>query len=133
MIIKNGTVLTDDFKFVKTDLKLENTCVSEFGSFCGDGFDADGMFVLPGFIDTHVHGANNVEFASADANFDDALMYEARHGITAIAPTTRCLPLDDIYAAFDNIVRESQKRKGGAKILGIHAEGPFVSPLKKGA
>lgn len=134
MIIKNGKVLLSDFVFKKTDISICGDIINDIGALDAndESFDAEGLYVLPGFIDTHIHGVNNVEFASPNSDFTPALRYEAEHGITSIAPTTRTLPVEHICRAFDNIRRESL-RKAGARIIGIHAEGPFVSPSRKGA
>lgn len=141
MIIRNGRVLRGtDQRFVKTDLYIEdgmikNICdVGEIPVVHGEeAFDASGLMVLPGFIDTHIHGFVGVEFAAADEDFEKARIHLAGEGITGLAPTVRAMPIDDLTAAEKNILREAKKPSGGAKLLGIHMEGPFVSLKKNGA
>lgn len=136
MNIRNGWVLKGgDNRFHRTDL-----CISE-GKICSLGevresseeFDAEGLYVIPGFIDTHDHGCVGVEFAAEDEDFEKARMWLAEQGITGVAPTVRSMPMEPTLAAERNIVREAGKRSGGAKILGIHLEGPFISSARSGA
>ena len=99
---------------------------------------SDGLTALPGFVDTHLHGAADVEFSSGNEDLDAALEWEASRGVTAILPTTRSLPFDQIEAAVSNITRQmNAPSEAGAppraRVCGFHAEGPFVNPLKKGA
>ena len=139
-IIKNAVVLTSN-GFAGTDIKIQNGLISAFGSFepdFGESFDADGLTALPGFVDTHLHGAADVEFSSGNEDLDAALEWEASRGVTAILPTTRSLPFDQIEAAVSNITRHmNAPSEAGAppraRVCGFHAEGPFVNPLKKGA
>ena len=95
--------------------------------------DAEGNFVAPGFINVHIHGC-----AGADAMDDQPSALETMRnflpstGVTSFLPTTMTMPLKNIYAALDHIRREKNK-SGGAKILGVHLEGPFISKKFKGA
>ncbi len=135
MQIRNGIVLngTND-RFERLDLRIENGNISQFGVFPPDGedFDASGCYVIPGFIDTHIHGGVGVEFASASGDFSKARRWLVSEGITTIAPTVRANPKKDIVNALKNIKIESEKNVG-AKIGGIHIEGPFVSRERCGA
>ena len=137
MIVRNAKVLCGDFQLRRTDVRIENGVIAQLGALPADGaeeLDAAGKYLLPGLIDTHTHGMCGVEFSAPDEDFDAALLYEARMGVTTVAPTTRCLPPQEVEAAFVNIRREAAKhRPGRAHIGGIHAEGPFISPARKGA
>lgn len=135
MLIKNGFVLNGKTKqFERTDLKLENGCIGSV-TVCGDAeetFDADGLYVIPGFIDTHIHGCVGVEFASDNEDFTKARKWLASEGTTSFAATVRALPCDRVVAAIENIVRESKRELVGASVAGINLEGPFVSLSKSG-
>ena len=102
MRITNGFVLDgSDGRFKKLDI-----CVSggKIAALCenrcepGD-IDASGLFVIPGFIDTHIHGSVAVEFASPEEDFEKARVWLAKQGITAFAATVRALPADRTVAA----------------------------------
>lgn len=60
MQIKNGTVFFKDGSFDKTNICIENGKISDVSSFApeADAIDAEGMCVVPGYIDLHIHGAD---------------------------------------------------------------------------
>lgn len=99
---------------------------------CTELIDANGGFVVPGFINEHIHGC-----AGADTMDDDgeALknMQEAlpRTGVTSFVPTTMTMNREQIEGALQRI-REA-KGNQGAQILGAHLEGPFISARYKGS
>lgn len=136
MQIRGGIVLNGtNNRFERLDIRIENGKISLFGILPMDGedYDASGMYVIPGFIDTHIHGTVGVEFASANERFDKARSYLATQGVTTLAPTVRALSADRTVAAIKNIVRESKRDFKGTRIGGIHLEGPFVAQKYKGA
>lgn len=134
MNIINGTVLCGaDNTFRKVNIEIQNGKIASLGDVSsGDVFDADGLFVIPGFIDTHIHGCVGVEFASPDEDFTKARSWLASEGVTAFAATVRALPIEDIIAAEKNILRESKRNTSGARVMGINLEGPYVSLTKTG-
>ena len=139
MIIKNGLVLKGENNcFEPTDICISEGKIASFGNAAdalktSEDFDAEGLYVIPGFIDTHNHGCVGVEFAAEDEDFEKARIWLAEQGITGVAPTVRALPVESCVAAEKNILREAGKASGGAKVLGIHLEGPFVSHSRCGA
>jgi len=95
--------------------------------------DAKGNYISPGFIDMHVHGGGNADVM--DGTVESILtmcMVHASFGTTAIVPTTLAAPWKDIYRAID-AVKDAQPEKKGARILGVHLEGPYCSPAERGA
>ncbi len=135
MLIKNANILCGDTRrFSNTTLTVKNGKIAAFGEQSDDDiFDADGGFVLPGMIDTHIHGFVGVEFASRDGAFTKAQQVLVKDGVTGFAATIRCLPFDEMLAAEENAVRRMNEPSVGAKVLGIHSEGPFVSTVRRGA
>lgn len=135
MIIKNGKVLIgSNNRFEQTDVKITDGVITAIGSSECDTveFDVSGYNVIPGFIDTHIHGCVGVEFASPDEDFTKAREWLATQGTTSFAATVRALPIDRAIAAERNILRESGREANGASIAGINLEGPFVSLTKSG-
>ena len=125
MRIFNGKVFGADHKMHDKDLCFENgiiTASSESGEF-----DASGCYVLPGLIDTHIHGARGLSFMSADLDLSPALDWLCSQGVTSIMVTTACQSPEALKK-----VCESIKNINDSRILGIHAEGPFVNPVRKG-
>ena len=135
MTICNAHILRGDTNtFTYGSLHMENGRISGFSDDIPDGaFDAEGLYVLPGMIDTHIHGFVGEEFARADGDFGEAPMVLARDGVTGFAATVRCMPLDDMLAADRNAAKVMKQSSRGAKVLGIHNEGPFVSFKRTGA
>lgn len=135
MIIKNGNVLLGSTQTVEqTDLRIEQGTIVEIGCDLSDRieYDASGLLVIPGFIDTHIHGCVGVEFASPDEDFTKAREWLASEGVTAFAATVRALPPERVVAAERNILREVEREVNGATVAGINLEGPFVSSAKSG-
>ena len=95
--------------------------------------DASGLYVIPGLVDIHIHGAMGCDFSdgSAEGLFKIA-KYLRSCGVTAFCPTSMTLPENQLLTAFAS-TREIPDDNSHAFIAGIHMEGPFLSPEKKGA
>lgn len=133
MRIINGKVLLGN-DFQQTDVEINNGLISDINTLGSndDCFDADGLYVISGFIDTHIHGCVGVEFASSDEDFTPARQWLATEGVTSFAATVRAMMPEDIIKAEKNILREMKREVNGASIEGISLEGPFVSFTKSG-
>lgn len=100
--------------------------------------DAEGMYVAPGLIDTHIHGYMGDDASDGDyEGLRRMALRLAENGVTTFLPTTMTVPLDQLEKAFRQI-RKMTAESGkpgfaGAKIAGCHAEGPFINPIRKGA
>ncbi|WP_208278360.1 N-acetylglucosamine-6-phosphate deacetylase [Massilia oculi] len=97
--------------------------------------DANGDdYILPGFIDVHVHGgAGRDMMEGGDAPHVIAALH-AKHGTTSLLATTMTAPVEDIDRALAAIGRACAARgKGEARILGVHLEGPYINSGKLGA
>lgn len=90
--------------------------------------------VLPGFIDTHLHGGAGHDVMDAgDAALHIARLH-ARHGTTAWLATTMTAPTADIEAALRALAPSIAVRPAGAaRCLGVHLEGPYISARRLGA
>ena len=91
--------------------------------------------IAPGFIDIHIHGSAGYDVMQADrgarSHFERFL---ARHGVTSYCPTTVTAPLDITLSALERLADavESADATDGARPLGIHLEGPFLSHARRG-
>ncbi|MBO5144861.1 MAG: N-acetylglucosamine-6-phosphate deacetylase [Lachnospiraceae bacterium] len=136
MIIKNGLVFSEDKTFVKQDIYIRNHHFVEKSAFSEespDVIDAQGMYVIPGLIDIHSHGAVGCDFSDADVEgIAEILRYEKKCGITSYCPTTMTLSGEQIFAVLD-VANQLRFEEDMARIVGINMEGPFLDPLKKGA
>lgn len=95
--------------------------------------DARGKIIAPGFIDIHVHGAMGHDTMDATPEAIQGMArYFVAHGVTSFLPTTITAPPERIMAAIET-VEACWEKTGGAQVLGIHLEGPYISLEKKGA
>jgi N-acetylglucosamine-6-phosphate deacetylase len=96
--------------------------------------DAHGYLVAPGYIDAHIHGGNGYDFASGNLQeIQSILTWLAATGVTGVLPTIATAPLDQQIRAIQTLREASLSSEKGAAILGIHLEGPFINPQKRGA
>ena len=90
--------------------------------------------VLPGFIDLHVHGGGGRDTMEGGDAVVQMARTHARHGTTSLLATTMTAPMDEIGAALDAMAPQCAARTpGGARVLGVHLEGPFLNPARLGA
>lgn len=97
--------------------------------------DVGGNFVSHGFIDIHVHGGGGYDFM--DGTYEawyEILKLHLQHGTTGIVPTTLASSQNGLLKALSVCVENKDKlEQSGAKIHGIHIEGPYLSPCQAGA
>lgn len=134
LILNNARVVLPDREIERGSLVIEDgriASVSE-GPSAG-GVDLSGLVLLPGFIDFHIHGAMGVDVMDATADGLTAISeYLASQGVTGWVPTF--VPASDTsYASAIAVISEAAKASSGARIVGIHYEGPFVSQKQCGA
>ncbi|MBI3523512.1 MAG: N-acetylglucosamine-6-phosphate deacetylase [Betaproteobacteria bacterium] len=103
----------------------------------GDAVDPSSnadVYILPGFVDLHVHGGGGKDIMQGgDAPHLIAAMH-ARHGTTSLLATTMTAPPDEIDSALQAIGAAcTQRRRGAARVLGVHLEGPYINASKLGA
>lgn len=95
---------------------------------------AHGPIVLPGFIDLHVHGGGGADTMDAGDAVATLARLHARHGTTALLATTMTAPLGEVRAALQALAPHCRERvPGAARVLGVHLEGPYLSPGRLGA
>jgi len=96
--------------------------------------DGRGGWVVPGFIDVHVHGGAGYDFMFAEREGLDAITrFHARHGTTGLLATSLTAPREQLTAVLERISRYMDGPMPYARVLGVHFEGPFVSVKWKGA
>lgn len=109
------------------------------GSTDNEVIDAEGLYVIPGLVDIHLHGAVGNDFCDTDMDgLEKIAEYEARNGILAIYPATMIYAEEEFGMVMDitKIFVEGQtKRKNAAvaDLVGINMEGSFISFGRKGA
>jgi len=92
-----------------------------------------GKYITPGFIDIHIHGGAGSDFMDATReDFETICRYHARGGTTALLATTATATIEEIQSAL-RVVREVQMLPvAGARVLGAHIEGPYLSMARRG-
>jgi N-acetylglucosamine-6-phosphate deacetylase len=96
--------------------------------------DCQGSFLMPGFIDLHVHGALGYEVMDADPEgLREMARFYATHGVTGFLATTWTASRDAIRRVLDALGPLTGPIPGGASLLGIHLEGPYLNTARCGA
>ena len=143
MIIDNVKVYTEEKTFVKGGIMLDGDKIrgvyaeEEKPQFAEEEvLDGDGAYAIPGLIDLHFHGCKGDDFCDGTIEAIERIaQYEASIGVTAIAPATMTLPVEELKRILS--VAAKYKKKGtspkAADLVGINMEGPFISKVKKGA
>jgi N-acetylglucosamine-6-phosphate deacetylase len=90
-------------------------------------------YIVPGFIDVHVHGGGGFDTMDGIAGIRGMAAFHVKHGTTALLATTITNPWQNVLTALENAKQVMLEPSSGAQILGVHLEGPFVSPHRLGA
>ena len=139
LVIKNGKIISKSG--VRRDLALlfnhkilafvrEEDIPSDV-----EVIDAEGGYVAPGFIDLHIHGYLGRDVCDAS---EESMRIISKglleNGVTGYLPTTMTVDMKTVEGAID-VCRKlmDEDNFDGSAILGVHAEGPFISASKKGA
>lgn len=123
--VEKGEVLVRDGKIAEVAPMIEATPETEI-------IDGGGRYLSPGFIDLHVHGGGGYSAMGGKDAVVKMCEAHARYGTTSILPTTLAAPIEQLKTAIDGI-REAQTATDRVNILGVHLEGPFLSPDMCGA
>jgi len=119
-----------------TDITIENGRIVSVGTTAGKTFgemiDAGGKILAPGFIDVHIQGAGGCDVLDASVDSLKTMSQTlARFGVTGFLATTVMHP-DSGNEHLKILAKHWQEDLGGARILGLHLEGPFINPEKRG-
>ena len=138
MLIKNGLVFFKEGCFRRADVKVvENKIASVAEGIPDDGevIDAENMYVVPGFVDLHIHGAAGSDCCDGSAAALDVISgYLARQGVTSFCAATMSFDERTLTRAAECVKERIRNAPAGhAGIRGINMEGPFISPGKAGA
>ena len=138
IIIKNGRVIIPKEILTGATVVIENGLIAQIAPNDVDVkesevIDATGLYVSPGFIDIHVHGGNGSD--TMDGTVEDILNITNFHscgGTTSMLPTTASDSLERLIGAIEAARIAKSKQGVGARILGLHLEGPYFNLSKKG-
>lgn len=135
-LIKNANIVTHNKIMTNSWVLSNDGIISKIGQSdvpdTDETFDAGGMYLLPGAVDQHIHGAFGTDIMDADETYMKTI---SRHlpttGVTSFLATTMTAPIPNIEQALKNL--DGYEYTSGAEMLGIHQEGPFISKKHPGA
>lgn len=138
--IQGATILTPDQTIENGAIRLENDRIAWLGP-AGDAardadaqiLDARGLLVAPGLIDLQLNGAFGSDFTDDPAAIWRVARQLPRYGVTSFLPTIITSPVEKIAQAQQALLAGRPADFRGAEPLGLHIEGPFINPHKKGA
>jgi N-acetylglucosamine-6-phosphate deacetylase len=123
--IENGEVLIKDGKIEKIN---PNSFYDE------ETIDGEGCYLSPGFIDVHIHGAGGFDTMDGTVESINSISKViAAYGTTSFLPTTMTCALEDIKKAIEAAAACMKEGTDGAQVVGVHLEGPYISPQMIGA
>lgn len=137
MLIRNVNIYTEEKRFQYGNITVCDGVFAKKGQDCGNRdevIDGGGCYAIPGLVDIHFHGCDGYDFCDGtEEAIRKIAEYEASAGVTAIVPATMTLPVEELEAILKNAADYQPKSGAEADLLGINMEGPFISPVKKGA
>ena len=136
MLIKNCNIIYLD-RIENGSVLIENGKIKEINPANPtdtDVIDANGLYLSPGFIDVHIHGAGGHD--TMDGTFEainEIAKVIVKRGTTSFTPTTMTVAADDIRKSMKVIKEAKLNGTDGANVLGAHLEGPFINSSAIGA
>ena len=140
LLFKNARIITPTVTYERGWLLARDGKIAAFAPYSApniDGVDvinAEGLTLLPGFIDIHVHGGNGYDVMDGTVDsLQGMAQYFATTGVTSFLATTWTDSPENTLSAL-SAIRDAQGTQAyGATILGAHLEGPFLNAEKCGA
>lgn len=138
MLIKNVKMIFPDSiipgsVIIQKD-KIYKIFLNHTPRYEGESLDGENLYLSPGFIDIHIHGAYGHDTMDATSEglleISKALL---KHGVTSFLPTTMTCSKEDIRNAIKNVSEAMKNKTTVNNILGVHLEGPFINKNKMGA
>ena len=138
MLIKGAHAITPGRDLGVVSVRIEDGRVAEVGGGLvaksgEETVDAEGLTLLPGFVDIHSHGRGGCDFCDAtDEAFDTIGRGKLKDGVTGFLATGLTRPEEEL-AEMCAAAERYKERGGGAACLGVHLEGPFFNGAMGGA
>lgn len=136
MLIKNCRIVHED-RIEKGAVSLDSSKIEAINPeyyIDDEVIDAEGLYLAPGFIDIHIHGAGGYD--TMDGTYEainNISKTIVNNGTTSYLPTTMTCDMEDIKKAISAISEAVDRGTEGANVLGAHLEGPFISLFAIGA
>jgi N-acetylglucosamine-6-phosphate deacetylase len=142
LIILNGTVVTPNLIIQNGAVSIEDSIIREVGPQEGlqihetdTIIDAHGGYILPGFVDIHMHGAMGIDVSVAGSeDLHRLCRFLPSTGVTTFVPTTVSLPEEQVFQTLERFKSFlAQPHPQEALVAGVYLEGPFINKEQKGA
>ncbi|MBR2466143.1 MAG: N-acetylglucosamine-6-phosphate deacetylase [Clostridia bacterium] len=134
--IKNARVVMLDGILQKGSCVFEDGIIKYVGNDAPSAeatFDAEGKYLLPGFVDIHCHGGGGFEFMDASEDeLSEIERFHLNHGTTAMLATTLAASDSETERALSTLAEYISKNKNSI-FAGVHLEGPWLNPEQCGA
>ncbi len=138
--IQNATLYSPDQRIDNADVLVEAAQITQVGvrgqidrPHTARVIDAAGLLLVPGFIDLQLNGAFGHDFTASPNTIWPVAAGLPRFGVTAFLPTIITSPPEAVAEAQRILTGQKPEGYQGAEPLGLHLEGPFLNPTKKGA
>lgn len=134
-VLERGSMLIEDGLIVEVSAgSLSGSASPSTDLFSIPVIDAQGDWIIPGFIDVHVHGGAGHDFMDADAEgILEITKFHSAHGTTSLLATTLSASREDLTAVLERISTYKAAPMPYSQVVGVHLEGPFVNVKWKGA
>ena len=135
MLIKNCNIVYYD-RIEKGSVLIKDGKIKEINTDTLDDnvLDAEGLYLAPGFIDVHIHGAGGCDTMDGTVESINKISKAiVEHGVTSFTPTTMTVSIEEIRNSLKAIKESKENGTEGAQVLGAHLEGPFISYEALGA
>lgn len=139
--IIGGTIITPLQKYNQGVLLISGDKIAAVGTADevkipenAETINAAGKLVAPGYIDSHTHGGFGYDYMDINQDqLDEVLAKLPSKGVTSVVPTIASASLDDQIRMLKALKEGAHRSPRGAKIVGVHLEGPYLAPEKRGA
>lgn len=129
--ILKGAIVVSNGK-IEQIIEQSNFDIDDFQTF--QHIDLEGKYLSAGFIDIHVHGGGGFDFMDGTAEaFEQIAIAHARYGTTSMVPTTLTTTTERLIETLEAFNEVKGKEYLGAKLIGMHLEGPYFALSQKGA
>jgi N-acetylglucosamine-6-phosphate deacetylase len=140
LLIKNATIVTATWQAERTAVRIAGQTIAAVGPYTSPSgptpvteIDAHGLLLVPGLIDLQLNGAFGHDFTADPSTIWPVFQKLPRFGVTSCLPTIITSPFETIERARLELLHNRPQDYRGAEPLGLHVEGPFLNPQKKGA
>lgn len=132
-VVTGGTLVHDSWVVIEDGAIAEVGTQGQRPPSADKRTSVEGAFVLPGFIDTHVHGGGGGSFGPDAGSVRRALEFHLQGGTTSLLGGISTCPPPTLLEAVRQLAKVSPEPGRQSRLLGAHLEGPFISVVRKGA